>query len=80
MACPFPCSFSPFSSGSSTSVNAETGRAVASLLCVSSGDGSAFASSAGQVLLDLQLSGRWEDSESELVNSQLLLGKANHCR
>ena len=47
---------------------------------MSSGDGSAFASSAGQVLLDLQLSGRWEDSESELVNSQLLLGKANHCR
>lgn len=80
MARPCPCTSSPLSSGSSISANAETGRAVASLLCASSADGSALAGSDGQVLRDTQVSGRLEDSESELGNSQLLLGKANHCR
>lgn len=59
-------------------MHAETGRAVTASL--SSGDGSAFAACDGQVLLDIQVPGRLGDSEGKLVNSQLLLRKANHDR
>lgn len=48
--------------------------------CVGSGDGSASAVSEGRVLLDIQVTGGLVGSKSELVNSQLLLGKANHYR
>ena len=37
--------------------------------CVGSGDGSAPAACEGQVLLDIQVTGRLEGSKSELVNS-----------